>query len=295
MEGPGQQQGYGPTSTGRPVAIQPYGHPTTMEVETNPLPALGDHQPMQSPPRVTVQQTQVQIEGFDIANATAMVQVADSSYCMGKGTTNTSVAAGSPTKENLRSQVAYLQDQSEQTRNYAQLYNDEQKKHLLEEAQGALASQRAEFLNASERYEQEARDIARYESASAANQTETQLHAKYRQRMVLAEGDLSQQRQEEMAVVSRFTNALRNSEEEVQKMNTVMQQRQEGLTSAHSKTIARIEQSAENHYQQLQQVQLRTEGKARQEAEAVAEEKAKAEAMLRQATSSSTSSQNLAE
>ena len=57
----------------------------------------------------------------------------------------------------------------------------------------------------------------------------------------------------------------------------------------------RIEQSAENHYQQLQQVQLRTEGIARQEAEAVAEEKAKAEAMLRQATSSSTSSQYLAE
>lgn len=282
MEEQGQQQGYGPTSTGRPVAIQPYGHPTTMEVETNPLPALGDHQPMQSPPRVTVQQTQVQIEGFDIANATALVP-------------NTAVATGSPTKENLRSQVAYLQNQIEQTRNYAQLYNDEQKKHLLEEAQGALASQRAEFLNASERYEQEARDIARYESASAANQTETQLHTKFRQRMVLAEGDLSQQRQEEMAVVSRFTNALRNSEEEVQKMNTVMQQQQEGLTSAHSKKIARIEQSAENHYQQLQQVQLRTEGKARQEAEAVAEEKAKAEAMLRQATSSSTSSQYLAE
>jgi hypothetical protein len=107
-----------------------------MEVDTNPLPALGDHQPMQSPPRVTVQQTQVQIEGFDIANATALVQVADSSYCMGKGTTNTSVVAGNPTKENLRSQVAYLQDQIEQTRNYAQLYNDEQKKHLLEEAHG---------------------------------------------------------------------------------------------------------------------------------------------------------------
>jgi hypothetical protein len=77
---------------------------------------------------------------------------------------------------------------------------------------GALASQRAEFLNASERYEQEARDIARYESASAANQTETTLHAKFRQRLVLAEGDLIQQRQEEMAVVSRFSNALRNSE-----------------------------------------------------------------------------------
>ena len=257
-----------------------------MEDDTNPPPALGDHQPI-SPPRVTVQHTQMQIEGFDIANTMALVP-------------NTAVAAGSPTKENLRSEVAYLQNQIEQTRNYAQLYTDEQKKRLVEEAEGALASQRAEFLSVTERYEQEARDIARHESATATNQTATTLQAMFQQRLVQAEGDLSQQRQEEMAVVSRFSHALQNSEEEVRRMNNEMQQRQEGLTAAHSENVARIEENAlRSHYVQLRSVQIRTEEKARQETEAVTDEMARAKAILRQAigteASSSSLSQNLAQ
>ena len=140
----------------------------------------------------------MQIDGLDVANTVALVPT-------------TAVTARSPQKETLRSEVAYLQNQIEQIQTYAQHYNDEQRKRLIEEAQKALASQREGFMRTSERYEQEARDVALLESARATNQAENQLHEKFRQRLAKAEGSLSQHRQEEMAVVSRYTHALRHS------------------------------------------------------------------------------------
>ena len=136
QDGPGQQQGYGPSSTGRPVAIQPYGSPPAVGVDTLPPHAMGDHSRPQTPPSVIVQRTQMHVSGLDLTSR-------------------------SPEREALRSEVAYLHNQIEQTRIYAQMYNDEQKRRLLEEAQSALASQREGFLRTSERYEQEARDVAR--------------------------------------------------------------------------------------------------------------------------------------
>ena len=103
QEGHGQSAGYGPARAGRPVEMVPYDHS-----------AMGDHTHQQNVPSVTVQQTQMQIAGLDLANAMTMIP-------------NSSVAAGSPTKEALRSEVACLLNQIDQVKIYAQTYNDEQK------------------------------------------------------------------------------------------------------------------------------------------------------------------------
>ena len=78
--------GYGPTSSGRPVAMVPYGSNPPMEVDTNPPLAMGDHQLQPQISSVTVQQTQMRIAGYDLPNAVAMVP-------------NTTMAVRSPEKE----------------------------------------------------------------------------------------------------------------------------------------------------------------------------------------------------
>ena len=189
---------------------------------------------------------------------------------------------GSPEKESLRNEVACLQNQIEQTRVYAQCYNDEQKQHLIEEAQHALAFQREYFRRISERYEQEARDIERQESAAAANRAETSLQTEFQLRMLQAEGDLCKQRQEEMSIVSYYNYASENTEAEIHQIKADTQQHQNGLTATHSETIERVVDEYQTHDQQLHDVHMLTQETTRHEIEIAADEKSKTEAMVRQ-------------
>ena len=226
--------------------------------------AMGDHQPQIAGPQVTLQQTQVQIAGLPVPDAMALVPAQVHA-----------VASESPEKAALRSEVAYLQNLIQQQQSYAETVWTEQRTTLSQEAEAALQSQREGFMNASAKYESEARDVAAVESAQAVNKAESSLHASFRHRMLKAEGDLSRYEQNEANIIAQHVKALQESQNEIQAMNATLQQSQMGLAVAHDANA-----NAAAEYQQLKAIQLEAEQRANEKSSAAASEMARAEKLL---------------